>query len=64
MKPTPTIPILTIDVFPFENYVCGFAPFSRFVCFSLVLPNSWRISWRIGDYLSRGKIARQDTWAA
>src|SRR6516164_7171022 len=33
-NPTPTIPILTISVFPllFDSY--GFAPFSRFACFA------------------------------
>jgi hypothetical protein len=51
MNPIPTIPIRTIVVFPLLSAFYGFAPFSRFACFSPVLPNSWRISWRFGDYL-------------
>src|SRR5262249_49083924 len=34
INPTPTIPILTISVFPLLFDVYGFAPFSRIACFA------------------------------
>src|SRR5262245_22114873 len=34
INPTPTIPILTISVFPLFFDVYGFAPFSQLACFS------------------------------